>query len=126
MKIFNVRVRVDIVLVTTLPDELPEPTTPRAHVPYNDDPVDKQAKMMDEYLNKAAKVFGARGPALYVPGMPGDGGDSASMTRSINVQAETFEELQAILQKFNQVAKELHAVPDSLLTAHNPSLTPLP
>lgn len=123
MKIFNVRVRVDIGLVTTLPDELPEPTTP-PHVPYNDDPLDKQKTILDDYLNKAAKVFAARGPAVY--GMPGDGGDSASMTRSINVQAETFEELQAILQKFNQVAKELHAVPDSLLTAHNPSLTPLP
>lgn len=121
MKIFSVRIHVEIGLVATLPDELPETTAPPQ--PFNDDPLDKQSKMMDDYLNKAAKIFN-RGPAVFVPGMPGQGGDSASMTRIINVQAETFEELQAILQKFNQTAKELPAVPDSLLTASH--LTPLP
>lgn len=76
MKIFSVRIHVEIGLVATLPDELPETTAPPQ--PFNDDPLDKQSKMMDDYLNKAAKIFN-RAP-MVVAGIPGQMGDSASMT----------------------------------------------
>jgi hypothetical protein len=115
MKIFNVRINVQINQVAQIPDN-PENTGPK---PFNDDPVDKQSDMLDRYLGKVAHVFGPRSP------MGASEGDRAEMTRSVNVAAETFEELQAILAKFNDTAKTLVAVPDSLLAAHDPSITPM-
>lgn len=117
MKIFNVRICVQINQIAQIPDN-PESTGPK---PFNDDPVDKQAEMLDKYLGKVANAFGARSPI----GMVATEGDRAEMTRNVNVAAETFEELQAILAKFNDTAKTLIAVPDSLLAVHDPSITPM-
>lgn len=118
MKIFNVRINVQINQVAQIPDN-PESTGPK---PFNDDPIDKQADMLDNYLKKAAAAFGGRGPGGMIPGMDGD---RAEMSRSVNVAAETFEDLQAILAKFNDAAKTLVAVPDSLLAVHDPNITPM-
>jgi hypothetical protein len=115
MKIFNVRINVQINQIAQIPDN-PESTAPK---PFNDDPVDKQAEMLNKYLDKAAHVFGGRSPLMVAEG------DRAEMTRSVNVAAETFEELQGILAKFNETAKTLSAVPDSLLAVHDPSITPM-
>ena len=114
MKIFNVRINVQINQIAEIPDN-PESTAEKK--PFNDDPVDKQAEMLEKYLGKVAHVFAPRSPLNVTEG------DRAEMTRSVNVAAETFEELQGILAKFNETAKSLVAVPDSLLTVHDPNIT---
>jgi hypothetical protein len=114
MKIFNVSIHVSISQIGQIPDEPPEPETKK---PFNDDPLDKQEKIMDKYLDRISHLMG-KGQHIFAGGFPGDEMEGASMKRNIRIVAEDFEELQGILSKFNETAKQLHAVPDSLFKTH--------
>jgi hypothetical protein len=108
VKIFNVSLHVRITQIAQIPDNPPEPA-PAAKEPFNDDPLDKQEKIMNKYLDRMAEIQGPRG------GTYASEAESASMRRSVKIQAETFEELSDILRKFDQLAKSLPPVDESLL-----------
>jgi hypothetical protein len=118
MKIFNVSLRVTIQQIGEIVDH--EPDTPvDAPKPElfseraNLDPLDKADKMLNKYLDRA---LGPRGPVGVIPiGLyPGEQ-DGQTITENIRIAAESFEDLQAILAKFHAVAKQLPAVPESLI-----------
>ena len=119
MKIFNVSIRVSIQQVAEIPDR-PTDTAP-VKEPFNDDPLDKADKILSKHFDRLG-IGGGRPiairPGMVMGGAYGTESDGASMSRSVRVAAESFEELQAILAKFNDAAKQLAAVPDSLLTEH--------
>jgi len=105
MKIFNVSLQVIISQIAELPDNPPEPT-PK---PFNDNLL-KQAEALFE---RAERIMAPR------PVMPGFGAygkqDGASMRQSVRIQAETHEDLQAVLKMFSDTVKAINKVPDSLL-----------
>lgn len=108
MKIFNVSLRVSINQIGEIPDN-PPTETPLSKQPFNDDPVDKQEKMISKYLDRMAEMQTPRAPGFASES------EGAAMNRSVRVQAETFEDLSAILQKFSNVLKEIPAVDGTLL-----------
>jgi hypothetical protein len=124
MKIFNVSLRVVITQIAEIPDnpDMPAEPEPEKFDPLNDDPMKKQKQFLDKYMERAEKLM-VGGPRPF-PGMLAayspDQQEGASMSRNVKVQAETFEDLSAILAKFNEAAKSLHAIPDSLLEASVP------
>jgi DNA-directed RNA polymerase specialized sigma24 family protein len=95
VKIFNVSVRVSITLIAELPDNPPEATKQ----PFSDDPLKKAEALFD----RAEKFMAPRPP------------DGAQMTQNVRIQAETYEDLQAILKMFADTVRAIHKVPDSLL-----------
>jgi hypothetical protein len=114
MKIFNVLLRVQISQIAELPDNPPPDPTPK---PFNDNPL-KQAEALFE---RAERIMAPRLP------MPGFGmfapeQDGAQFTQNVRIQAETYEDLQAILKMFADTVKAINKVPDSLLREAVPTL----
>lgn len=108
MKIFNVWLRVSILQIAELPDNPPEPTAPK---PFNDNPL-KQAEALFE---RAERIMAPR--PMVVPGfaMHPEQSEGASLTQNVRIQAETYEDLQAVLKMFADTVKAIQKVPDSLL-----------
>jgi hypothetical protein len=79
----------------------------------------KQQKMLDRYMDRVEKLKAPRAIGIAYPGEH----DAQTMTENVRIAAETFEELQAILAKFHAVAKQLPAVPDSVIAPSK--LTPM-
>lgn len=126
MKIFNVSLQVRITQIAEIPDNPEVPAEPETEKfdPLNDDPMKKQEKFLNKYLDRAEKLMAPTpriGPGMFA--FAPDQMEGASMSRNVKVQAETFEDLSAILAKFNEAAKTLHAIPDSLLAS---SIPPIP
>lgn len=112
MKIFNVNLRVTIQQMGELADRETETPVEPPKPSFNDDPIDKAEKMLNKYLDRAVGPRGVvAGPMGFYPGEQ----DGHTMTENVRITAESFEELQAILAKFHAVAKELPAVPESLI-----------
>jgi hypothetical protein len=109
VKIFNVSLRVIITQIAELPDHQPE-TPPKA---FNDNPL-KQAEAL---FQRAERIMAPRammpGPGMYYPG--GESSDGAGLTQNVRIQAETYEDLQAVLKMFADTVKAIHTVPDSIL-----------
>ena len=106
MKIFNVSLRVSITQIAELPDTpLETPTKPS-----NDNPL-KQAEALFE---RAERIMMPR-PMMPGAFYPGGDSDGAQITQNIRIQAETYEDLQAVLKMFADTVKAVHAVPDSIL-----------
>jgi hypothetical protein len=125
MKIFNVSLRVCITQIAELPDNPPEPP-PEEKKPFDDDPVNKQEKMLSKYLDRVERMNAPRAPTAFpFPGYASEFTDGASMTRNIKISAETFEDLSAILKKFSDASKTLPEVPDSMLTVPMGSFGPM-
>ncbi len=129
MKIFNVSLRVSITQIAEIPDNPPEPAIP-VKEPFNDDPLDKQEKILSKYMDRLEKIQAEPSPLQEFRGgivFPGDKRDGASMSQNIKISAETFEDLSAILKKFSDVSKTLPTIPESLLTSAlpNPNFTPI-
>lgn len=121
MKIFNVSLRVVITQIAELPDNPPDPPSPSKE-PFCDDPQVKTEKMLDRYMDRLEKIQNAP-PARFPGYFPGvESADAASMVKNVKVQAETFEDLEAILRMFSDTAKALHAVPDSILGGAVPTI----
>jgi hypothetical protein len=111
MKIFNLRLIVNIEEIAELPDVPEEPPKPTEPKRFNDDPIDKAEAMLNRYIEKV------NGPPR-VPGMApsfGMGGDNHNITENIRISAATFEDLQQVLRRFHQVIRELPQVPDSVV-----------
>jgi hypothetical protein len=122
MKIFNINVRVTATQIAEIPDNPPEQLPP-AKEPFNDDPIDKQAKMIDRYMDKMAKLMGSSPvPGLFGPNGP-EGGEGATMSRNARIAAGSFDDLTAILQKFSDTLNGLPSVPESLMPGHESPLT---
>lgn len=112
MKIFNVSLRVVISQVAELPDA-PQDSESQPPQKFNDDPLDKQEKILDRYMTRLEKIQAPpMRPGYFVPGIDQDG---ASMSQNVRIVAANFEDLSAILKKFDDTAKSLPAVPDSVL-----------
>jgi len=130
MKIFNVSLRIVITQIAEIPDNPPEtPDFPRQGLEvrekFDDDPVNKQEKILNKYLDRVERMNAPRLPMAFA-GIRRSKNDGASMTRNIKVHAETFEDMSEILKKFSDAAKTLPEVPDSLLTSVPPQmLTPM-
>lgn len=109
MKIFNVSIQVSISQIGEIADREPEPK------PFNDDPVDKQAQVMDKYLGKLVRMM----PPSFGP----SGADGQSMNESVKIVADSFEDVQAILGRFHKLAGDLPAAPASVVEqAMNPPI----
>jgi hypothetical protein len=119
MKSVNVSLRVQITQVAEIPDNPPS-DVPEPSKPFNDDPLDKQEKIMTKYLDRLATMHQAPGMAYTRES------ESAAMNRSVRVQAETFEDLSAILQKFSNTLKEIPEVDGSLLKVAVPTMPATP
>lgn len=113
MKIFNVSLRVQITQIAEIPDNPPETAT-EVREKFDDDPVNKQEKILNKYLDRVERMNAPRPMMAFYPGGESDG---ASMTRNVKIHAETFEDMSEILKKFSDAAKTLPEVPDSLLAA---------
>jgi hypothetical protein len=114
LKIFNVSLRVSITQIAELPDNPPDPT-PK---PFNDNPL-KQAEAL---FDRAERIMQPR-MAMAIP--YGDAGsDGAQITQNVRIQAETYEDLQAVLKMFADTVKAIHTVPDSILRDAAHSFTP--
>jgi hypothetical protein len=116
MKIFNVSLRVTIQQIAEIAEHEPEISETKSELfseRANLDPIDKADKMLNKYLDRA---LGPRGPVGVLPiGLyPGEQ-DGQTITENVRIAAESFEDLQAILAKFHAVAKQLPAVPESLI-----------
>jgi|SRR5882724_333617 len=120
MKIFNVSLRVQITQIAQIPDN-PESPSPQEKQPFNDDPLDKQEKIMNKYFDRLAAFQGPVGGVVFATESEG-----ASMNRSVKVQAETFEDLAAILQKFSDTLKHIPEVDSSLLKVAMPTMPATP
>lgn len=107
MKIFNVALQVTITQIAELPDNPPT-------APFNDDPL----KKVDQFFERAERIMAPRPPMI---GMVGYGSDGASITQNVRIQAETYEDLQAVLRMFADTVKAIHKVPDSILKDAAPS-----
>ena len=88
-------------------------------------PLDKADKILSKHFDRLGIGGGARIAPGMVIGPYGPEADSASMHRNVRITAEGFDELQAILAKFNDTAKQLAAVPDSLLAPDAQNFTPI-
>lgn len=122
MKIFNVSLRVSITQVADIPDNPPEPPSPETkNEPFNDDPLHKQEKILNSYLDRLEKI---QQPPRFMVGIPGELGEGASMAQNVKITADDFEDLSAILKKFSDVAKQLSRVPDSIVAAAADPLFP--
>lgn len=119
MKIFNVSLRVQITQIAEIPDN-PEPPAPEERQPFNDDPLDKQDKLMNKFLDRAIAIAAPRAIAYPVES------EGAAMNRSVKIQAETFEELSAILQKFSDTLNKIPEVDGSLLKVATPTMPATP
>lgn len=111
MKIFNVSLRVSITQIAELPDNPPD--TP-AHPSLSDNPL----KAAEALFDRAERIMAPR----PIPGVPGFGmygteSDGASLTQNVRIQAETYEDLQAVLKMFSDTVKAINKVPDSLLSS---------
>lgn len=107
MKIFNVAVSVSILQIAELPDNPPPEATPK---PFNDNPL-KQAEAL---FDRAERIMAPRAPMLPGYAYPGEN-DGAKMIQNVRIQAETYEDLQAVLKMFADTVKAIHKVPDSIL-----------
>jgi hypothetical protein len=116
MKIFNLNIRVTATMIAEIPD-LPAETGPEEKKPFNDEPLDKQERIMEQYLNRVEKMMGGRGPGLFVMGGEADG---ASMCESVRIAVGDFDDLQGVLKKFSETVHALPAAPDSLLASIEP------
>jgi hypothetical protein len=117
MKIFNVSLRVQINQIGEIPDNPPDLPV-KEKEPFDDDPVNKQEKILNKYLDRVERM---NAPRPVMPGMfYGNESDGASMTRNIRISAETFEDLAEILKKFSDIAKTLPEVPDSVVPSASP------
>ena len=116
MKIFNVSLSVRISQVGEIRDSETEST--ESPKPFNDDPLDKADQMMSKWMkNLAPRIPSPQGP-FYVGSYAAGEGDSQTVTENVRINAETFEELQAILAKFHAVIRALPAMPDSIVETH--------
>lgn len=106
MKIFNVALRVSITQIAELPDN-PTAEVPK---PFNDNPL-KQAEALFE---RAERIMAPRPPMPGFGAYPGES-DGAQLTQNVRIQAETYEDLQAILKMFADTVKAINKAPDSLL-----------
>jgi hypothetical protein len=127
VKIFSVSIRVNITQVGEVMDS-PESPASEENVPptkFNDDPVDKQEKMLNSYMDRIERM---QSPSLTRMPFAAPPSDSHQLTETVRITANTFEDLQAILSRFHAVAKELQPVPDSLLREPNfiPSVPAFP
>lgn len=99
MKLFNVNVAVRITEIGELQDPQPSFAEELAK-DFRDDPLKAQAKLME----KAASLMA---PPKVVGFFPGDAPAGVSMNSNVQIAAGSFEELQAILQKFHEVGASL-------------------
>jgi hypothetical protein len=117
MKIFNLNIRVTATMIAEIPD-LPAEPGPEEKKPFNDDPLDKQAAVMDRYLDRVEKMMnGAGRPGVFIMGQDPDG---ASTAESVRIAVANFDDLQAVLKKFSETLHALPAAPDSLLASMQP------
>jgi hypothetical protein len=116
MKIFNVSVCIEINQIGEIVEHEAE-TAPPAPKPFNDDPLDKAEKMLDRYLEKANGVRMGAAMLGYAAA-----GDSTRMVENIRIAAASFEDLQEVLKKFHDTAKQLVTVPDSIVQQSTPSI----
>jgi len=130
MKIFNLRLMVNIEQIAELPDAPEEPPKTAEPKRFNDDPIDKAEAMLNRYIQKVngpPRVFAGIAPPF---GMGLGQGDNHNITENIRISAEDFEDLQKVLKRFHQVIRELPQVPDSVVRQAiaamnmNPDLTP--
>jgi hypothetical protein len=104
VKIFNVSLHVQITQIAELPDNQPT-DVPK---PFNDNPL-KQAEALFE---RAERMMA---PRVVMPmGYPAEN-DGAQLTQNVRIQAETYEDLQAVLKMFADTVKTIQKVPDSIL-----------
>jgi hypothetical protein len=95
MKLFNLQLIVRINLIGELETDEQEPE-PSITDNLPDDPVKATGKMLERYAKKLEPKN------LAIPYAP-DGPEGVSLNMSTKIAAGSFEELQAILQKFNAV-----------------------
>ena len=114
MKIFNVAIRVSIQQIAVLPDDPTDGDAKPAKEAFNDDPLDKQDKILTKYMDRMEAIAGPQVPRMVTPQ-----GDSAGMVRNVRIAASDFGELQKILAAFDETIKKLPAIPDSLLQSHS-------
>jgi hypothetical protein len=106
-----------ITQIAELPDN-PEPPATEEKKPFSDDPLDKQERLMDKYLEKVAKIQNRPPGGMFMaPPYPNEHSDGASLSQNIKITAADYDDLAAILKKFSDAARELHAVPDSVVSA---------
>jgi hypothetical protein len=113
---------VQITQIAEIADNPPEPPT-EVREKFDDDPVNKQEKILYKYLDRVEKM-NAR-PVLPGLAYANEFTDGASMTRNIKISADTFEDISEVLKKFSDAAKTLPEVPDSLLTSVPPQIMPM-
>jgi hypothetical protein len=125
MKIFNVSLRVVIMQIAEIPDN-PHTPEPPASEKFTDDPLDKQEKLLNKYMDRVERI--QRGPVAVFPGLGVEQQDGASFSKNVKIAAETYDDLAVVLKQFADTAGKLRAVPDGLLTdaAADPTLTPFP
>jgi hypothetical protein len=111
VKIFNVSLQVQITQIAELPDNPPE----LEKKPFNDDPLKKAEALFD----RAERIM-APHPVMVMGVYPGQS-DGAQITQNVRIQAETYEDLQAILKMFADTVKAIHKVPDSILRESMPT-----
>lgn len=97
MKIFNVRLQVNINELGALPDVPAEEPQPEK---FNDDPLDKADKILTKHFKNLEF------PRSPVMALPGDNG--MSLTLNFNIIGENFEAVQCILAKFYSTATLIH------------------
>ena len=76
MKIFNVAIRVSIQQIAVLPDDPTDGDAKPAKEAFNDDPLDKQDKILTKYMDRMEAIAGPQVPRMVAPQ-----GDSAGMVR---------------------------------------------
>jgi hypothetical protein len=115
LKIFNVSLRVSITQIAELPDNPPEVTPESRSI----DPL----KVQERLLERAERMMA---PRIAMPGTFYANGESdgAQFTQNVRIQAETYEDLQAVLKMFADTVKAIHTVPDSILRDAAHSFTP--
>jgi hypothetical protein len=105
MKIVSVKLSLSLVELGEYQD--PTPPEPEAPKKFNDDPLDKQERIMDKYLDRIVEI--QRPPA--VPGyfqMPGGGGNQLSLDRQFTILCTGFDELQQIVNAIEAQARKIH------------------
>ena len=105
MKLFNVQLVVRISLVGEL-EPLPDPE-PSISENLPDDPIKASAVLLERYADKTL-----RAPPL-IPYVGQDGPEGVTMNLNAKIAAAGFDDLQAILAKFNAALTSL--TPDAEL-----------